>query len=70
MRCLGGNRLFMGSNEMTDQQKIEKLEHENYMLKVELKLQRERADRWEGAYDTAMNYAKEMLKRGGCYETE
>ena len=55
---------------MTDQQKIEKLEHENYMLKVELKLQRERADRWEGAYDTAMNYAKEMLKRGGCYETK
>ena len=49
---------------MTDGDRIEKLEREVYDLKVQLKLAKERVEDWKKAYDSAMTYAKKLLKKG------
>ena len=49
---------------MNDKDRIKELEQEVYALKVQLKLMKDKAENWQKAYDTAMNYAKAMLKRG------
>lgn len=46
------------------EERIKQLEQEVYALKVQLKLMKDKAENWEKAYETAMNYAKAMLKRG------
>jgi predicted nucleic acid-binding Zn-ribbon protein len=43
-------------------ERIKDLEGEIYLLKMQLKNEKDRANGWQKAYDNAMTYAKDLLK--------
>lgn len=45
-------------------QKVEQLQAEVRELRIQLKHQKERTENWKNAYDKAMTYAKDLIKRG------